>query len=399
MKRRPWIAFLLSFSCPGLGQMYNGQLVRAIVYLILSVVSVVAWVMAIADTLLSRSLNIILVIFGFLITIVISLEAAFYAKRKGKEFTPKSYNKWWWYLLAYIAANLAIGIPLQSILVHNVVQAFKVPSGAMENSVLVGDFILADKTAYRKEREPRQGDVVIFKYPGIDRKDYIKRCVAGPGQRVEIQGERLLVDGKEFRCPTAKFIRNGQVDERIQEFKSLVIPKRGDVIRPADCELRELLFLKSLIHQENPLNSVNVDFHLYIDNVLSDVRTIPTEDRTLGEKTEMPFVGLRWQTENWPVVDSDMALVKSAFPGHDVEIKRVLLFDGKPVEEYRVRNDNFFCMGDNRDNSFDSRYFGYVNKANLIGKAVWIYFSINSSERSMPFFERIRWERIDTPVR
>lgn len=104
-----------------------------------------------------------------------------------------------------------------------VIQAFKIPTGSMENSLMVGDFLLGLKFMYgapivpfSKElginqrlpaiTEPKSGDVIIFKYPGADKKDYIKRCVAGPGSVVEIHQKRLIVDGRELILPPGENI-------------------------------------------------------------------------------------------------------------------------------------------------------------------------------------------------
>jgi len=87
------------------------------------------------------------------------------------------------------------------------IQAFKIPSESMENTLLVGDFLFANKFVYGPKiplinkrlpavRDPRPGDIIIFKYPGDERTDYIKRCVANEGQIVELRGENLYVDGE-----------------------------------------------------------------------------------------------------------------------------------------------------------------------------------------------------------
>ena len=90
-----------------------------------------------------------------------------------------------------------------------VVQAFKIPTGSMEENLLVGDHILVNKfiygpTAYPWERpllpvrDLERGDVVVFKYPDDPTRDFIKRCVGMPGDVVEIVDKRLLVDGEPF---------------------------------------------------------------------------------------------------------------------------------------------------------------------------------------------------------
>ncbi|HLQ66764.1 MAG TPA: signal peptidase I [Candidatus Limnocylindrales bacterium] len=95
-----------------------------------------------------------------------------------------------------------------------VVQAFRIPTGSMEDTLLVGDFLFVNKMVYGSEidigiggerffyyrfpaiREPKPGDVIVFRYPEDPSRDFIKRCVAGAGQQVEIRDKVLYVDGK-----------------------------------------------------------------------------------------------------------------------------------------------------------------------------------------------------------
>jgi len=94
-----------------------------------------------------------------------------------------------------------------------VVQAFRIPSGSMEDTLLVGDFLLANKFIYGIRlpftdirlpalREPKIGDILIFQYPVDPSRDFIKRVVACPGQTVEIRDKILYVDNKRTIDPT-----------------------------------------------------------------------------------------------------------------------------------------------------------------------------------------------------
>ncbi len=86
-----------------------------------------------------------------------------------------------------------------------VVQAYQIPSGSMENTLLVGDFLIANKFIYGpripftdfkiRGMEPKRGDIVIFRSP-TDGKDYIKRCIALPGEELEIQDNQVYIDGE-----------------------------------------------------------------------------------------------------------------------------------------------------------------------------------------------------------
>jgi signal peptidase I len=87
-----------------------------------------------------------------------------------------------------------------------IVQAFKIPSGSMEDTLLVGDHILVSKFLYGTQvpftnmriltiREPKRGDIIVFRYPGDETKDFIKRCIGTPGDVVEIINKKVYVNG------------------------------------------------------------------------------------------------------------------------------------------------------------------------------------------------------------
>jgi signal peptidase I len=108
--------------------------------------------------------------------------------------------------------SFAVALILALIIKCSVVEAYKIPSGSMEDTLLIGDFLLANKFIYGSKvpllpirlpalREPKPGDIVIFKYPRDPKVNYIKRCVAVGGQTVEIKDKVLYVDGKRVPDP------------------------------------------------------------------------------------------------------------------------------------------------------------------------------------------------------
>jgi len=109
---------------------------------------------------------------------------------------------------------IVISVLLALIVRTYIVQAFRIPSGSMEDTLLVGDFLLVSKFLYRFT-EPAPGDVVVFKYPLDLKRDFIKRCVAVEGQMVEIRGKALFVDGKPVpNPPRSKFVDHASVNLR-----------------------------------------------------------------------------------------------------------------------------------------------------------------------------------------
>jgi len=312
-----------------------------------------------------------------------------------------------------------------------VIQAFKIPTGSMENSLLVGDFLLGLKFMYGAPllpfshdlginyrfpavTDPKAGDVIIFKYPGSDKKDYIKRCVAGPGQTVEIHSQKLIVDGKEIKLPPhGKYQENGELESKlITDFKPLRIPAKGDVIRTSELELREFLFFKHLVYQENPRAKITAQYQLYLNGEFANDRKISFNgiNLSLSELHENkviyqnPSNGRKEyfnlnQIDDWIKINYYLQYIKSAFPSDTAEFRYVLFMNGKPVTEYKVKYDNYFMMGDNRDNSLDSRYWGYLNRNFIKAKAFILYFSL---DKETPFWQlplKIRWNRIGKLIR
>jgi signal peptidase I len=105
------------------------------------------------------------------------------------------------------------------------VQAFRIPSESMEDTLLVGDFLFANKFLYGAKvpfinvrvpgvRDPQPGDIIIFKYPGDHKTDYIKRCVAVAGQTVEMRGNKLYIDGELQDEEHTKYVFGDRPDRR-----------------------------------------------------------------------------------------------------------------------------------------------------------------------------------------
>jgi signal peptidase I len=112
---------------------------------------------------------------------------------------------------------IAIAILLALVIRTLVVQAFTIPSGSMMDTLLVGDYILVNKFLYGPElpltetrlpglRDPKRGDIIVFKYPQDEKRDFIKRIVAGPGETVQVRGAQVFVDGQPLREPYVKRI-------------------------------------------------------------------------------------------------------------------------------------------------------------------------------------------------
>ncbi len=158
-----------------------------------------------------------------------------------------------------------------------VAQAFRIPSGSMIPTLLVGDQLLVDKVAYHF-RSPARGDIIVFKYPGDENRDFIKRIIGLPGDTVEVRARAVYINGAPLNEPYA--------------------------------------------------------WH----DALDDMRIVPRDD--FGPVTVPP--------------------------------------------------DKYFMMGDNRENSQDSRFWGFLERDKIIGRAFVLYWS-RDGEHIFPF--GIRWAR------
>ena len=199
-----------------------------------------------------------------------------------------------------------------------VVEPFRIPSGSMIPTLLIGDFILVNKFAYgirlpvinRKVIEigaPQRGDVMVFRFPEDPSLDYIKRVVGVPGDKVSYVSKRLSINGVE-------------------------LPLKAD---------------GEYLHKERMTYS-----RRYLERTGDHEHAILVED---DAPASIPFVKQFPSRENC-TYNSD-GLSCTVPPGH------------------------YFLMGDNRDNSSDSRVWGFVPDANIVGKAFFIWFNFSEPSR------------------
>jgi len=225
-----------------------------------------------------------------------------------------------------------------------IVQAVKVPTGSMENTITIGDHLLVNKFIFAPgssawflpQRQIQRGDIIVFKYPGnkYDPKsdynlpnnkpivtNYVKRVIGLPGDHIQIDGRNVIINGK-------------------------VLPEhRIDAIDHGDQGPVEI--------KNNPPRKPGETYDVYHDPNRSD-----------------PLI--------YPIFENE---------GNGKEIV-------VPAESY-------FVMGDNRNNSQDSRYWGFVPRDLVIGRAMFVYWSYDETQPFGPleFFKYTRWGRTGTMVK
>jgi signal peptidase I len=189
-RRKPILALIFSLTTPGLGQIYNGQFRKGFSYLV-----GFPLVYIVSSFLLVKFYGLILyliILVGFFIFIVI--DAVRGAKRM-KEMELKPFNKWYIYLIIFLMSNVAVIPLLGSAIRNNIIQAYEIPSSAMEPTLLVGDCLIADRRIY-KSQKPQRGDIIIFEFPKDPSKNFIKRVVGLEGEKVEIIDNKIYINDK-----------------------------------------------------------------------------------------------------------------------------------------------------------------------------------------------------------
>jgi signal peptidase I len=231
---------------------------------------------------------------------------------------------WFGEWLRVFPAAVALFLVLRAVLV----EAYKIPSGSMEGTLLAGDFLLVNKLVYGATlplakvklpplREPRRGDVLVFEWPVDPSKNFVKRLIALPGDTVSMQQGVLLLNGLEQ-------------DERYA------------------------------MHTDPGVDPVAEDFRWQRSYLV----------RTAAAATTQGAASARYRPSrnNWgPLV---------------------------------VPTGHFFVLGDNRDNSLDSRYWGFVPDSLVRGTPILVYYSYApDSTTSAPWITNIRWRRLGERIR
>lgn len=247
----------------------------------------------------------------------------------------------------YVQALL--GAVLLAILIRGFVfEPFKIPSESMYPTLLVGDHIFVKRYEYglrvpftkfwlTEFKEPKRGDVVVFSYPEDEDINFIKRIVGVPGDVVRMEKGELLVNGKNVQ------------------------------------------------HKDITISRVNEDNRCWIDLGEKSQKIVPEQMQ--------PFPYYRRFRQYQPMVETNA-------DGKNYVIQRSLVAPLDGDFEITVPERNFFVMGDNRDQSQDSRFWGFVPRENLKGKALFIWLSLNYEGVACKneFGLKMRWGRFGRKI-
>jgi signal peptidase I len=197
--RRPWLAALMSLVLPGFGQLYNGDVNRAI-WLFLWFALLCIPGVALAALYLPAAWTIPLLALGFLEALgtwIYSVWNAWRVAKRSAAFKLQAWQLSGVYVLVLVVCGL-VALPLLTMYVRtNQVEPFKIPSNSMAPTLLPGDFLFADKryNCPQCKHAVRRDDVAIFVYPNDRTMYFVKRIVALPGDRVELKNQQVFVNG------------------------------------------------------------------------------------------------------------------------------------------------------------------------------------------------------------
>ncbi|HLF51737.1 signal peptidase I [Flavobacterium sp.] len=354
-------------------------------------------------------------------------------------------------------SSILFAIVVATIVHGYVIQPYNIPTSSLEKSLLVGDFLFVSKFHYGARtpmtpiaapmvhdtipfinkksylswpqlpyfrffamQEVNRTDIVVFNWPAdtlynmykvadkrydkpIDKKtNYVKRCVGIPGDSLSIKDGIVYINGKVMPMPErAKPQYSYSVTTDGSGFDPTYILKELNITDPVYIDERtpNTFYFRALTEEsanrlkQNPI-------------VKSVVRNISHE----VEPTIFP------QTKNWnvdnlgpiyiPQKGKTVALTAESLPFYKTIISEYekndlkvngteIRINGQIATNYTFKQDYYWMMGDNRHNSLDSRYWGYVPENHIVGKPVFIWMSLDPNGKG---FGKIRWDRVFTTV-
>ena len=218
--RKAWLALALSLAAPGLGHLYCGRPFKGIVLMLAAPFLAPLWMWVSFWQPSGFALAVLLLMTGGLLALYLYafFDAYRLARREGRDYIRRPYNRVWVYGLFVLAGWAVPGFFSGQVRDHGF-QAFYIPAQGMRPNLLPGDYVLANKRALR-QRDPQPGEVVVLRDPSNPEQRLVKRVVAGPGDRVAVQGGRVRINGGEIAYrPGAEdglYEKLGAVEYRIE---------------------------------------------------------------------------------------------------------------------------------------------------------------------------------------
>ncbi|MFV0531094.1 MAG: signal peptidase I [Flavobacteriales bacterium] len=316
-------------------------------------------------------------------------------------------NKWTY---GYRIPQTPVGIPFLSNYIPYTGNKKEYPNGAVEwKSNPMKNYVDGIRLPYKRIaqfKDVKANDIVVFNYPAdslntaTDRKDpYVKRCIGTPGTTLEIKKGIVYIDGKEFQYP-----KDTHICHSYEVFTST--PLNTDYIfndlgfanstNFSKIETNHYAFY-SLTHDEakilEGLEVVKSISRRYLINSANSTTSFPSGKKWHNDQygpLYIPKKGDQITLTNENIEQYRDIITK--YEGNTLETQNgTFIINGQNTNTYTLQQDYYFMMGDNRHNSLDSRYFGYVPFDHIIGSPVLTWMSIDLNGDKMP-----RWNRFMT---
>ncbi|MBI2966514.1 MAG: signal peptidase I [Bacteroidetes bacterium] len=326
-----------------------------------------------------------------------------------------------------------------------IVEAFTIPTPSMEKSLLVGDFLFVSKINYGPRvpmtplsfpfahhtlpltdnvksylewikipylripgfQEIKTNDVVVFNYPMEDfrpvdkRENYIKRCVAIPGDTLEVRNRKLLINGivsedtpemqYSYHIKTDGSGFNPKILQKLDITEGGIISGSGDYQFTLAAPAMEQMKQYANVQAVNPLIDPPNTFSDYI---------FPSDSTFKWNKDNFGPIVIPKKGVTIPLTVKNLPLYRrllTVYEHTEVSIRNGQIFlNGQASDHYTFKMDYYFMMGDNRHNSLDSRFWGFVPDDHIVGKAVFIWLSV---DKNAPWWNKIRWGRLFSGIK
>lgn len=352
--------------------------------------------------------------------------------------------------------SLLFAVVVATIVHTYIMQPFTIPTSSLEKTLLVGDFLFVSKFHYGARtpmtpvaapmvhdtipiagiksysswpqlpsfrlpgfENPEKNDIVVFNWPvdtvvkffdksgvrahkPVDKKsNYVKRCVGAPGDNLSIKDgvvyindkELLLSDRAKLQYFHTIYAKEGVVNETIlrnsgstEYFRN---PQTGEII--ANLTLQGAESLRTISGIDSVVKRIDRN---------ADLRIFPHTKQWTQDNMGPVYIPQKGKTvelnqETLPFYK----MIISDYENNNLKVEGDKIFiNGQPATSYTFKQNYYWMMGDNRHNSEDSRYWGFVPEDHIVGKPVFVWMSLDQNEPWSNFSKKVRWDRMFTTV-